>query len=956
MKNLNLLITFLLILTFSKLCGQTNSIFGQRMMCKDDRSGQSYSSQYSFASYLWSINGGTITSNTQARTVTVNWDATGNHSLSLITTGNPGDEPCIPEFDRGNISLIDNCGNPVNNPINLSVMVLQEGSLSINNSSDHGLCPGNNSGSSTASITSPAIFLRWEKRRNDGTYTTVTTNETLSYSNLSNSTTYRAVAKVNGNQLYNCGTITRSFYVSILPQVTAGLLSGSRTVYSGVVAEGKIKMGSGGNNSNVQRWERKVDHGQWTPIGNSGKAEYSYNRVYEKETKYRLFMRNACGSSDYSNEVILSVVNQSPHYIKKKAFDNNGLFSENITYFDLMGKALQSQSKGFSDNIILINHPIKDRFDRVVGNTLTAPLGTNNFNYKENFIQNSSGSTYSAQDVGQPIGNSEPYTLGWYYSARNTLEDNVPITAYPYSLKEYYNDGSGEVKRSGSPGEALRIGSGHEVYSRSFGVSSELDDYSSRRNQALGLSTTNSLANQTVQNITIDQNGRLSVTFYDKNENVLVSGIAESSATNLNSKPSYTLKDASYNFYDNAGRLRYSISPNGLDQWKSRIPFDKIDKTTYTYNHQGWLLEIREPDAGTAIYLYRRDGSIRFSQNSKQEENLDFSYTDYDMLGRPIESGEVDVIPASADDNFEFQFFNPNANPDTDDIVQSIDQMPNFSANKLDWVETYYDMPDGNPIPNIPSTLVQDFVMGAVSWTRNEHITTWYSYDEQGRVTWMAQKPSNLNRTFLIKYDYDFLGNVLKVGYRSYGPGSPSDEFYHYYTYDADKRLKTVYTSLNGSISYSSLSSHADAQIQAHYEYYLHGPLKRIELGGDMQGIDFVYDINGWLKSINNPDDMSDESGFMDDAFSSILNYYNNNNSNLFEISQFDPSPNANSFHGLPSDLNQSSMQVADLIKMYKPFVNRNQRNESIKDVSAENPVYKEKLLKLKEEREGGEG
>lgn len=78
------------------------------------------------------------------------------------------------------------------------------------------------------------------------------------------------------------------------------------------------------------------------------------------------------------------------------------------------------------------------------------------------------------------------------------------------------------------------------------------------------------------------------------------------------------------------------------------------------------------------------------------------------------------------------------------------------------------------------------------------------------------------------------------------------EQIHHHYEYDADKRLAKAFTSVDGTTK----------KLRANYEYYLHGPLKRIELGGmivndevvsEIQGIDFVYNINGWLTQMNHP-------------------------------------------------------------------------------------------------------
>src|SRR5690606_3075187 len=64
----------------------------------------------------------------------------------------------------------------------------------------------------------------------------------------------------------------------------------------------------------------------------------------------------------------------------------------------------------------------------------------------------------------------------------------------------------------------------------------------------------------------------------------------------------------------------------------------------------------------------------------------------------------------------------------------------------------------------------------------------------------------------------------------------------------------------------------------------LHGPLKRTEIGDSLQGIDYVYTVNGQLKSINHPslreilDPGKDgyNNGFNKDLFGMALDYYPN--------------------------------------------------------------------------------
>ncbi|TCJ15244.1 hypothetical protein EPD60_07910, partial [Flaviaesturariibacter flavus] len=60
--------------------------------------------------------------------------------------------------------------------------------------------------------------------------------------------------------------------------------------------------------------------------------------------------------------------------------------------------------------------------------------------------------------------------------------------------------------------------------------------------------------------------------------------------------------------------------------------------------------------------------------------------------------------------------------------------------------------------------------------------------------------------------------------------------------YDAENRLTEVETSLDG------LTWDRDAR----YSYYKHGPLARTVLGGQsVQGVDYAYTLQGWLKGVN---------------------------------------------------------------------------------------------------------
>jgi RHS repeat-associated protein len=109
---------------------------------------------------------------------------------------------------------------------------------------------------------------------------------------------------------------------------------------------------------------------------------------------------------------------------------------------------------------------------------------------------------------------------------------------------------------------------------------------------------------------------------------------------------------------------------------------------------------------------------------------------------------------------------------------------------------------------------------------------------------------TNGNRYKKMAYNYDLIsGKVNMVTYQPgyYNAGTQTwirniDQFYHRYVYDAENKLTDVYT------SHDSLIWERDAQ----YTYYKHGPMARTVIGQQqVQGIDYAYTLQGWLKGVN---------------------------------------------------------------------------------------------------------
>jgi RHS repeat-associated protein len=318
-----------------------------------------------------------------------------------------------------------------------------------------------------------------------------------------------------------------------------------------------------------------------------------------------------------------------------------------------------------------------------------------------------------------------------------------------------------------------------------------------------------------------------------------------------------------YTYYNDAGQVVATVAPNDVNKTVFTKPQSSYDK----YDHLGHVIESFSPDEGTTQYVYNSNGQIRFSQNQIQRDAIPkrFSYSNYDYLGRDIESGEY---TGGGTNPYVFEP-ETTSSPSTYSVLNILENTGFTGVSRIldnvrctDYTYITYDVAGSGA----PAT--QQLFTGAVSKTENFNASTWYSYDEFGNVAWTIQSNAGFSNK-RIDYTYDPFGNVTQVAYQA----GQSDAFYHHYEYDADGRLINVYTSFDGSTK----------TIRAKYYYYIHGLLKRVELLNGtkkIQGIDYVYNIDGSLKAINHSDPLFDpgndgnSSGFPTDVFGMALDYY----------------------------------------------------------------------------------
>lgn len=337
-------------------------------------------------------------------------------------------------------------------------------------------------------------------------------------------------------------------------------------------------------------------------------------------------------------------------------------------------------------------------------------------------------------------------------------------------------------------------------------------------------------------------------------------------------------------YYDQAGQLVRTVPPEGVDERRTDAAFlanvkssrqlavgspvvpDHTLTTEYRYNTLGQVVQQKSPDGGLSKFWYDYLGRLVVSQNALQAApssspegggTLRYSYTLYDDLGRIKEVGQK-----------------PQATAMTQATSRDKTLLQNWmnSTAREQVTRTVYDVPYGST--EFAYLLTQRNLRNRVSYTQvwnsappgggagggYANSATYYTYDIHGNVDTLLQDYGNVananimnqagHRFKRVAYTYDLISG--KVNMVSYQPGyvSPvtsqwtlnADRFYHRYSYDAENKLTDVYT------SHDSLIWERDAS----YQYYKHGPLARTVLGQQqVQGVDYAYNLQGWLKGVN---------------------------------------------------------------------------------------------------------
>ena len=343
---------------------------------------------------------------------------------------------------------------------------------------------------------------------------------------------------------------------------------------------------------------------------------------------------------------------------------------------------------------------------------------------------------------------------------------------------------------------------------------------------------------------------------------------------------------ATYNVYDDFGRLRCIVSPkaNGVITGNTELCY------FYDYDEYGRVIKEKKPGENESYLVYGKEGNPVMVQNAALRESSsskNWAFTKYDALGRPVfmgvmeaESGGTAISFSTIRSDFKNRtglsssFYETevssgtigytlnNSYPSLYSIAESeINQViyyDDYLITGQNYGLTWYNTNLKDAV-NFPSNSVDFRTNGlptgsktrVLDQTGNLLLSLAY-YDRYGRAIALYQQ-NQLNGFDKVLMEYSFSGQVLKAKHiQQVVINSQTVTTTEWYTYDYDHtgRLLKIYHHIGDTYEQGIvLTSNNYNELGQLVEENLHSA----DNGNTFQqSVDFKFNIRGWLTNINN--------------------------------------------------------------------------------------------------------
>lgn len=396
-------------------------------------------------------------------------------------------------------------------------------------------------------------------------------------------------------------------------------------------------------------------------------------------------------------------------------------------------------------------------------------------------------------------------------------------------------------------------------------------------------------AGKLYKNSTTDEMGNQVLEFTDMEGRVILKKVLVSaSAVDNGAGRNNTGFNCTYYIYDDLGRLRCVVQPEGVRSMPITNPNWKIQNTNtlaeqcfrYAYDKRGRMIVKKVPGAGEVRMVYDARDRLVLSQdaNMRALAQKNWMYTIYDDLNRPKKTGLMTTSSTHQtlinDAETKTSYPNPANFAPFEELTetgydsygslpsgQGISATYNAAYKTATYMSTtYLSSPLYAEEPS-PSSAV----IGKTTWTKTKVLGTastyLYSvmiYDDKGRVI-QTQTTNLVGAVDIVSNQYSWNGSLLTSVLMQQVPGSPNKEtiVVSKYTYDDLWRQERIEKRVSHSLVNNGALPSA-FKTTAVLKYDALGQLKDKNLGSKpsapatpLVNLNYLYNIRGWLLGIN---------------------------------------------------------------------------------------------------------
>lgn len=556
-----------------------------------------------------------------------------------------------------------------------------------------------------------------------------------------------------------------------------------------------------------------------------------------------------------------------------------------ITYFDGLGRPIQ--------NVATQSSPLKKD---IVTPVKYDAYGRQNKEYLP-FV--------SAENTGK-YKSSDLTTQANFYSTATAYNNKVKTDGAPWARTVFESSPLNRVLQKGAPGTVWQPDTVNVTNSKAIkmeylvnvdGINPGQERVKiwtltavtlNSKTEYILSSSGNYSSNMLYVNVTKDEENRQVREYTDKLGKVILKKVQDIATTpSINNDSHWT---HTYYLYDEFDRLRFVLQPkfifrnttyDGLAT--NQLKKDMLDSLTfeYRYDDRGRMIYKRVPGAKQVDMVYDQWDRLVLSQDGNQRVNGKWSFTKYDVLNRPIITGEIasaNTRDAMATAVNAITARNENtASGNGVGYTLNLTYPPTATINDI-YTITYYD--DYSYKTNLVLGTAYDAVIpggftGVVS-TRVKNLVTGSKIKvlQSSPAQWLITASYYDDRYRLIhSVGDDHLGNKNKITNEYYGitPWIIKSQLNHgttltsltETTYDHMGRVKEIYQTLdNLPATRTLIASNKYNELGELVEKNVHSTDNGATF---LQSNDYRYNIRGWLTHINNSA-LSNDGTVNDDA------------------------------------------------------------------------------------------